>query len=271
MAPCLSRARKRDWKMATQVFLMEKPVAKDGIVFIGLPGIGLVGKIVVDYLVKELKPKKIADVLSDSFPPAVITKGGIAELFKDHIYYLNHKGKAFYFVSGPVIPNWDQGGTIADQYDFSRTLVAAFKELKVTNVCTIAGLNVGEERMKITPHVIAAATDKSTLEEWKKLGVKPSESEGTIWGHAGLLLGIGKLQGIPGVCLMGETSARLVYGDPGASKVILDLLIKKYKFKLKMDKMDAEAQEIEKAFHKLSETMQAEEGGNKKLDLSYVR
>jgi uncharacterized protein (TIGR00162 family) len=257
--------------MATQVFLMEKPPVKDGVVFVGLPGIGLVGKIVVDYLVKELKPKKIAEVLSDSFPPAVITKGGVTELFKDSIYYLSYKGKSFYFVAGPVIPNWDQGGTIADQYDFSRTLVVAFKELKISHICTIAGLNVGEQRMKITPHVIAAATDKKTLDMWKKNGVKPNESEGTIWGHAGLLLGIGKMQGIPGICLMGETSARLVYGDPGASKVVLDLLIKKFGFKLKMDKMDAESKEIEKAFQKLSETMQAEESGNKKLDLPYVR
>lgn len=258
--------------MPTQVFIMEKPPIKDGIVFIGLPGIGLVGKIVVDYLVKELKPKKIADVLSDSFPPAVITKHGVVEMFSDHIYYLNHKGQAFYFVAGPVIPNWDQNvSNTGDQYDFSRTLVAAFKELNITTVCTIAGLNIGEERMKKTPHVVAAATDKKTLEEWKKSGANIDQPEGTIWGHAGLLLGIGKTQGIPGVCLMGETSARLVYGDPGASKSVLELLIKKYGFKIKMDRIEAETKEIETAFQKLAETMQAEESGNKKLDLSYVR
>jgi len=258
--------------MPTQVFIMEKPPVKDGIVFIGLPGIGLVGKIVVDYLVKELKPKKIADVLSDSFPPAVITKHGVVEMFSDHIYFLNYKGQAFYFVAGPVIPNWDQNvSNTGDQYDFSRTLVAAFKELNITTICTIAGLNIGEERMKKTPHVVAAATDKKTLEDWKKSGANVDQPEGTIWGHAGLLLGIGKTQGIPGVCLMGETSARLVYGDPGASKSVLELLMKKYGFKIKMDKIEAETKEIETAFQKLAETMQAEEAGNKKLDLSYVR
>ncbi|MFH0970196.1 MAG: PAC2 family protein [Candidatus Diapherotrites archaeon] len=256
--------------MSTQVLLYEKPPSKEGIVFIGLPGIGLVGKIVVDYLVKELKPKKIGDILSDSFPPAVITKAGIADLFKDHVYYLKQDGKSYYFVAGPVIPNWDQGATIVDQYDFSRTLVAAFKELKINSICTIAGLNVGEERMKITPHVIGAATDKATLEQWTKRGIKPS-AEGTIFGHAGLLLGIGKMQGIPGVCLMGETSARLVYGDPGACKAVLDLIAKTFGFKLKMDKMDAEAKEIEKAFQKLSETMQADEKGDHGLHLPYVR
>ncbi|MEK6821486.1 MAG: PAC2 family protein [archaeon] len=257
--------------MSTQVLLFEKPAAKDGIVFVGLPGIGLVGKIVVDYLVKELKPKKIGEILSDSFPPAVITKSGVAELFKDHVHYLKVKNQHFYFVSGPVIPNWDQGGTIADQYDFSRTLVAAFKELNISTICTIAGLNIGEERLKITPNVIASATDKKTLDEWKARGVKPSESEGTIWGHAGLLLGLGKMHGIPGVCLMGETSARLVYGDPGASKVVLDLLNKTFGLKIKMNKIDAESKEIESAFQKLSETMQAEESGDKGLNLPYVR
>ncbi len=258
--------------MTTQVFLLEKPPVKNGLVFIGLPGIGLVGKIVVDYLVKELKPKKIADIHSDSFPPAIITRSGMVEMFKDHIYYLNYKKKAYYFVAGPVIPNWDQGqGTVADQHDFSRTLVAAFKELNISEICTIAGLNVGEQRMKITPHVIVSATEKSVLEKWKKKGAKVDTTEGTIWGHAGLLLGIGKMQGISGACLMGETSARLVYGDPGASKVVLDLLNKAIGFRLQMKRMDEEAKEIEKAFQKLAETMQAEESGDKRLDLPYVR
>lgn len=259
--------------MATQVFITEKPPVKNGLVFVGLPGIGLVGKIVVDYLVKELKPKRVADILSDSFPPAVMTKHGLVELFKDHIYYLNHKGRPIYLVAGPVIPNWDQNqANVPDQHDFSRTLVAAFKELNITEICTIAGLNIGEERMKITPHVIVSATDKTTLESWRKAGAKvETEGEGTIWGHAGLLLGIGKMQGIPGACLMGETSARLVYGDPGASKAVLDLLITKFKFKLKMTKMDAESKEIEKAFQKLQDTMQNEESPDPKMNLPYVR
>lgn len=258
--------------MTTQVLIYEKPPAKDALVFVGLPGIGLVGKIVVDYLVKELKPKKIADVLSDSFPPAVITKNGTIELFKDHIYHLHYKKRDYYFVAGPVVPNWDQGANIvAEQFDFSRTLVAAFKELKITEICTIAGLDVREQRIKIKPHVIAAATDKKTLDAWKKSGATQGENESTIFGHAGLLLGIGKMHGIPGVCLMGETSTRLVYGDPGASKAILDLLIKKFGFNVEMKKMDAEAKEIETTFQKLSETMAAEESGNKKLDLPYVR
>ncbi|MDP2666938.1 MAG: PAC2 family protein [Candidatus Diapherotrites archaeon] len=258
--------------MVTQIFLMEKPQPKEAVAFVGLPGIGLVGKIVVDYLVKELKPKKIADVYSDAFPPAVITRSGILELFTDHIYHLETKGKHFYFVSGPVIPNLEQGTTASEvQYDFARALVAALKDLKVSQIYTLAGLNVGDKRMTITPGVVVSATDKGTLEKWKATGARASGTDDTIWGYAGLTLGIGKVQGIPGACLMGETSAQLVYGDPGASKSVLALIDKQFKFNLKMDRIEAEAKEIETAFKKLAETMAAEEGHGGQSNLPYVR
>ncbi len=262
--------------MATQVWISKNPKGKSGIVLVGLPGIGLVGKIVVDYLIKELKPAKIADITSDSFPPTVITKNGVLELIKDEIYHVHHKNEDFYFVAGPVQPNWEQGiGSTEQQYDFAQTLVAAFKQLNVTHIITLAGLNVGEQRMTMTPHVVVSATDAATLEAWKKSGAKSEQPEGMISGAAGMILGIGKTQRIPGACLMGETSARLVYGDPGASKAVLDLLVKKYGFKVKMDKIDSESKQIEKAFKKLADTMQAEGGddsnSSKRMDLPYVR
>jgi uncharacterized protein (TIGR00162 family) len=258
--------------MASQVWIFEKPSKKDGVVFIGLPGIGLVGKIVVDYLIKELKPKKIADITSDSFPSAVITKKGILSLVKDEIYFLEHHGKPFYLVAGPAFLNYDPetGGTEA-HYDFARTLITAFQQLNVKEIVTLAGLNIGEERITTEPSVVLAATDKKTLELWKTKGAKQGPKEGLIMGHAGMILGVGKTQGIPGACLMGETSSKLVYGDPGASKTVLDVLVKRFGFKIKMNKIVAEAKEIEKAFTKLAETIQAEEKETAIRDLPYVR
>ncbi len=257
--------------MPTQVWIHKKPSQKNGVVLVGLPGIGLVGKIVVDYLVKELKPQKIAEITCDSFPAAVLTKNGTIELFKDEIHHFAHKGKDFYIVSGPVQPNWDQSNGSTDaQYDFARTLITAFKELKINEVYTLAGLHT-DQRMTHAPKVIISATDPKTLADWKKVGAKSDQPEGMVWGAAGMLLGIGKMQGIPGACLMGETSGKLVYGDPGASKAVLDLLIKKFGFKVKMERMDSEAKQIEIAFKKLAETVQQEDGKEKKSDLSYVR
>jgi len=49
---------------------------KDPIMIVGLPGVGHVGKLVVDHLVEELKAEKIADLYSEHFPPQVHGKRG---------------------------------------------------------------------------------------------------------------------------------------------------------------------------------------------------
>ena len=41
--------------MPTTIKVLKKKKLSKGIMFAGLPGIGLVGKIVLDYLMKELK------------------------------------------------------------------------------------------------------------------------------------------------------------------------------------------------------------------------
>ncbi|MCX6798974.1 MAG: PAC2 family protein, partial [Candidatus Diapherotrites archaeon] len=56
--------------MATKVvFLGKKKLAKP-VLLVGLPGIGLVGKICVDYFLRQFKTEKIAEIYSDCFPPS---------------------------------------------------------------------------------------------------------------------------------------------------------------------------------------------------------
>ena len=77
--------------MPTKILVTKKVTAKNAILLVGLPGIGLVGKITADYLLKELKPEKVAEIYSDSFPPSVHTKNSKVHLIKDEIYYLKYK------------------------------------------------------------------------------------------------------------------------------------------------------------------------------------
>ena len=48
-----------------------KPKIKDPILIEGLPGIGNVGKIAVDFLVETIKAKKIIEISSHRFPHSV--------------------------------------------------------------------------------------------------------------------------------------------------------------------------------------------------------
>jgi hypothetical protein len=256
--------------MPTSVKFVSNKKFKDAVLFTGLPGIGLVGKICVDYLLKQFKAEKVAEIHSDFFPPSVQTENGIVEMIKDEIYYLDFGGKDFLFISGPIQPTLDgRYSSMQEHFEFSRSIIESLKGRGLGEICTLAGINIGDKRMQVEPRVVVAATNKKKLEEWKKLGAVSDRPIGMISGVAGLLLGIGKEEGIEGACLMGETNARMIYGDPGAAKKVVEILIKRYGFKVDMTSMDREAKEIEKAFAELNK--QFEEHEDTPAHLSYVR
>ena len=258
-----------------EIKVLKELKLKHGVMFTGLPGIGLVGKIVVDYLLKEFNAIKIAEVYSDAFPPSVHTKSGIVEMIKDDFYYYSHEDKDYVFLAGPVQPALDfRMGSTQDHYEFARRIVDYAKGLGVESIYTLAGINVGESRLGKKPRIIAAATNRPLLEDLKKLGAISEQPEGLISGAAGLILGVAKEEGIPGACLMGETAAKLVYGDHGAAKSMLELLTKQFGFQVDMKKIEKEAKQIEKAFKQLSQQIEAETKTEKEVpdeSLTYVR
>lgn len=258
--------------MATKIVFLKKQKLSKPVLFVGLPGIGLVGKICVDYFLKQFKTELIAEVYSDSFPPTVHTKEGLIELITDQIFAFKFKGRHFLFLSGPVQPSLDfRTGSSQEHYDFAEEIVAAVKKLGVKEIFTLAGINVGDKRLEKQPNVVVAATNKKILEEFKKLGATSGQKEGLISGAAGLVLGIGAQHGVEGACLMGETNARLVYGDHGAAKMLIELLVKKFGFKVEMKSIEREAKNIEEAFKKLAEQFEEAEENMPPEGPSYVR
>jgi uncharacterized protein (TIGR00162 family) len=258
--------------MPTKILLIKKVPLKDATLVVGLPGIGLVGKISVDYLLKEIKNEKIAEVLSDSFPPSVHTKNSKIFLIKNEIFYFNYKGKDFVFLAGPVQPALDmKSGSAQEHYEFAEVLVNFFKSIGVKEIITLAGINVGEKRINAKPQVIVAGTDDALIKSWTDVGAKEDKKEGLISGAAGLLVGIGKLHGINGVCLMGETNVQLVYGDPGSAKSVVELINKKFNLKVQMKSIDKEAKQIEKAFKDLTQQLDVPAEEKSDGNLTYVR
>ena len=259
--------------MATFVNILKKQKSTNAILLTGLPGVGLVGKIAIDHLISQVKPEKVADVSSDSFPPSVITKNGIIELIKDEIFYSKVAGQDFYFLAGPVQPTLDfRSGSAQEHYEFAEKIVHAAKELGVKKIITLAGLSVGDRRLNSEPKIILAGTSKQFLEEFKKESdVTVDAGEGLISGAAGLILGIAKDLQIEGICLMGETNAQLVYGDHGAAKKVLELVCKKYKFKANLAELEKEAKKIEEAFTSLSKQLQEQEEEDENFKPTYVR
>ena len=106
---------------------------------------------------------------------------------------------------------------------------------------------------------------------WNKCGTKEDKKEGLISGAAGLLVGIGRLHKMTGACLMGETNAQLIYGDQGSAKAVIEVLKKRFGFKVKMSSIDKDAKEIEKAFKDLNQQLETIEDELPHGNLPYVR
>lgn len=258
--------------MPTKIVFLKKKEMNAPVLLTGLPGIGLVGKICVDYLLKQFKAEKIAELTSDSFPPSVHTFDSQIELIKDELYHCSIGKKDFLFLAGPVQPSLDfHYGSAQEHYEFARAIVEAVAVLGVKEAYTLAGINVGEQRMLKEPQIVAAATNKKLLLELKKLGAITQKQDGLISGAAGLILGIAKERGIEGACLMGETNASLIYGDHGAAKKLIEFLVKLFGFTVKMEEIEKESKNIERAFTQLAKQFEQEEEKPPSSGLSYVR
>lgn len=256
--------------MGTEIHFSVKKKLKNPVLFIGLPGIGLVGKIAIDYMVKQLNPKKIADIYSTSFPPSIYTNDGIINLISDEIYLYETKKRDFLFVIGPVQPSLSINFASTEQhYEFSAKLVELAIQLGVKEVYTLAGINVGDKRMESKPQIVIAATHKDILKSFKEAEI--NKTGGLISGAAGLILGMVKQRGLKGACIMGETNARLIYGDHGAAKKIIETIAELYGFKLDMKGIKKESKNIEDAFKQLSKQMPHKEEEEHHEDLTYVR
>lgn len=258
--------------MTTHIVFLKKKQLREPVLFTGLPGIGLVGKICVDYLLKQFKPEKIALVFSDSFPPSVHTKDALIRLIHDELYAFNFNGRDYLFLAGPVQPSLDfRVGSATEHYEFAAKIVETAKKLGVKQIFTLAGINIGERRMEKEPNVIVAATNKELLRAFTALGAKADKKEGLISGAAGLTLGIAQQQNIEGACLMGETNAGLIYGDHGAAKKLIELLVKRFGFSIDMKGIEKESKNIEEAFKKLAQQFEQPAEEEKKEGPSYVR
>ncbi len=264
--------------MVTTINVFKQQKLREPVLLVGLPGIGLVGKIAVDYLLSELKPKatKFAQVVSDSFPPAVHTKSSVLELISDNIYLYKGKTRDYLFLAGPVQPNLSNISNSQEHYEFSEKIGWFAKKQGVKEIYTFAGINIGEKRLNQKPRVLAVASDKSTKEllKGKNIGnvvFDDSQGDTLISGVAGLLVGIAYYSyGIPGCCFMGETDQKLIFGDQGSARSILCMMCELFGFKVDMKKIDTQAKKIEESFTQIQDKLKELEK-KKEATASYIR
>ncbi|HEX16995.1 MAG: proteasome assembly chaperone family protein [Thermoplasmata archaeon] len=246
-------------------YIGKKPILKEPILIEGLPGIGNVGKLAIEHLIESIGAKKFIEIYSKDFPPQVfINQNGTIKLVNNELYFWKAKKKNqkdLILLTGDY-----QGLSSSGQYELADSILRIAKSYNVKQIFTLGGYGLGREVKE--PNVLGAATSRRLVNKMKKYGVifRENEPGGGIIGASGLLLGLGRLYGMEGVCLMGETPGYLV--DPKSAKAVLTILSKVLNIEVDLTELERKAREIELIAQQLRSL---EEGIRKgKEDLSYI-
>ena len=230
---------------------------KNPILIEGLPGLGLVGKIAIRYLIKQMKAKKFAYLYSPHFPYFVlVSKKGNVRLLRGSFYYWKNKdGKNDLL----LFTGDSQSQTIEGQYEIADRMLDFSQKHQVQTIVTIGGYRV-ETNDK--PKVFVAATSPDILAKATKGGAFVSDSGSPIVGTAGLILGLARFKKIDALCLLGETRGYLP--DPMAARSVLEVLKAMFNFDLDLAGLDEDIAKAEKMMTRLQKieekrALQAEE------------
>ncbi len=202
----------------------KKPRLNKPLLIEGMPGIGNVGKIVVDFLIDSLNAVKLYDVFSYSMPNSVfINDNNLIELPGIEVYYKKFNNKAkrdLLLLTGDVQPIDERAS-----YSFSDSLIKVAKEYNVKDIVTLGG--IGLNSIPKRPKVYCTGTSTAVVKRFiKDTKLKPDiyGVVGSIFGISGLLLGLAKRHKINAVSLLAETFGHPLYiGVPGARSLLKEL------------------------------------------------
>jgi hypothetical protein len=216
--------------MVCTVEIYEKPVLKDPVLIEGLPGIGFVANIATLHLIQELKAKLFGEIHSSSFQDfAVTAQKGELRFPRNELYYYKGRNEERDLI---ILYGNTQALTTFGQYELCGRVLDVAEELGCHHIVTLGGLK-REEKVD-TPKLFCAASDTETLHE--ALSLDAQIIEGHIFGIAGLLVGLGKIRGMKGFCLLAETLG--LYPDAIAARVILKAVCGMLRLKVDLTRLE---------------------------------
>ncbi|HUL62110.1 MAG TPA: PAC2 family protein, partial [Methanocella sp.] len=144
----------------TTVVEYKEVAAESPIMIVGLPGIGLIGKLVADHLIIELKAEKVMEIFSPHFPPQVnVEPDGTVRLVSNEIYFVKGaagdgagEGKAKHDLL--ILVGDHQSVTNDGHYELAGIYLDIAERFKVRRIYTLGGYGTG--KLIETPHVLYA-------------------------------------------------------------------------------------------------------------------
>lgn len=232
----------------TKIIADEKPKLKDPIALVGLPGIGNIGRIAVGYMVHELKAKKFAELYSPYFFPFVMIHNDMVHTLRNEFYWLRAPKRDLILLIGDC-QTYDPKG----HYEVAGKILEFLGSLGCRELITIGGFSTG--KVTESPKVWGIVTEPEMSKKLKEFGIetKVAGQIGTIVGASGLLVGLGKLAGLKGFCLLGETSGFPIVTDPTAAEAVLVVLQKILDIKIDLTHLEEKVKAMHEFIKKLEE------------------
>ncbi len=255
--------------MTWKIKKLEKVKIKNPILIEGLPGIGNVGKIAIDFIIENLKAKKIFEIYSYSYPSVFVNEDNLVELPLIEVYYKKVGNKDMLLLAGDVQPMDEESC-----YEFCEQILDMFQSYRGKEIITLGG--IGLQKIPKNPRVYCTANTRDIITKYKVSGVSNDiyGVVGSIIGVSGLLLGLAGQRRISAVSLLAETFGHPTHMGIKEAKEVLKALNKSLGLKLDLNKLDTEIKGIEKEikskskeFRNINKQLQK---SSMKEDVSYI-
>ncbi|MBI2101893.1 PAC2 family protein [Candidatus Woesearchaeota archaeon] len=225
---------------------LDKPVLIEG-----LPGIGNVGKVAVDFLIDELGAKKLYEITSYTFPHSVfVNEDNLVELPVVEVFYKKLGKRDILLLGGDVQPIDE-----ISSYEFSEKILDIVEKFHGTEVVTLGGIGLADIPKK--PRVYCTGNSKKIINKYKSSMVSNNlyGVVGPIVGVSGLLLGLASRRNIGAISFLAETYGHPMYLGIKGAKEILKVLDKNLSLNIDINKLDREIKDIESELLKKTEQL----------------
>ncbi len=229
----------------------------------GLPGIGNVAKIAVDFLVQELKAEPIYEFSSNTMPASVFVKDdNLIDLPHVYLYYRRINSTDILFLAGDFQPTEE-----VDSYEFTEAVFKLFQKLGGKIIITLGG--IGLSTIPVKPKVYCTGWSSKFVDNFTQgLNVKKKlyGVVGPIMGAAGMLLGWSKKKKSDAVCFLAETYGHPLFLGINSAKELVALLNKKLDLGVNIKKLEKQARKFEKSIKEISSRHKSEQTSMKETN-----
>jgi hypothetical protein len=248
--------------MSWTVNKLSKRKLIDPILIEGLPGVGNVGKMAVEYLIDALDAKKIYEIHSNENPHYVfVNENNIIEMPGMSVYSAKIKDKNLLLLSGDLQPQNE-----ASCHSFCNKILDTMEKENGKEIITLGGIGLHEAPKN--PEIYFTANSEKTLKKYRA-GAKTKkdlhEFIGPIVGVTGLLPGLAAKRKLSAATLLIETFEDQQHIGLNEAKEIVKYLNKKLKLSLKEKDINKELklEELMPEKEKRIKQMTEEEDGRK--------